>query len=414
MKIKIFGGSLINLALAECLYKNNKEFSWYTLGEKVGGHFSGINIQGNFVDLGMVLLEFGSSSIKEFDGVGDIKAFQALVKFFDRYDTEPASIKVKFKSSIHPDYIISDNCKLIWEQNYPSNSTMVCPSQKWQLDYFDSTTYHEYCRTAYPEFYSELLERFANKISYGGHEKMSCRYHRSAWLPLYYPNTVSGQNNCIKNYPFRKFSGRSVADVVNEKFSFLKANTNSIIDEQVRDLDDLIDKNDKGQNFISCELKKLDTAYTDLLNHCTYQTKINVAIFSFDNHEMLGFDCVNEIDDAEIYRIFFQSTSRGKGHIVVEGIGTFENDTSWPVRAKSFLESNFNLDEIVAEFSRSCINGAKLPLPRSEPVLNHIKNSINTKFGGGNCFNYGVQDGFQALSMNRQISHAINEWWSLV
>lgn len=414
MKIKLIGGNLINLVFAEYLYKNNKEFSWHTLGEKVGGHFSGVSLDGDFVDLGMVLLEFGAHDINTFDGAGDIKTFNALVNYFQEHETDPASIYVKFKSSLHPDYIIADNCKLVWEHKFSSNLSMKCPNLKWQSDYFDTTTYYEYCMRAYPEFYSRLLEGFANKISYGGHRKMSCRYHRSAWLPLYYPDTISGENKSIKTYPFRKFSGRSVADVVNNKFAFLKSKTGILIDEDTRDLDDLMLDDCADTKFISCDLKKFDPEYINLLNQCTYQTKINMAIFSHDNCKGFDFDCINDIDDGEIYRVFFQSTSGGRGYIVVEGVGTFDNDVNWPSRAKSYLRDNFKFDDISLKFSRSFINGAKLPLPGAEVVLNHIKNTIDMKYKKNNYFNYGVQDGFQALSMNRQISHGINGWGGLV
>jgi hypothetical protein len=414
MKIQLIGGGLINLVFAEYLYKNNKEFSWYTLGEKVGGHFSGMNIDGNFLDLGMVLLEFGTNNINTYDGIRNIKMFNALMNYFQDFKTDTASIGAKFNSTLHPDYIISDNCELIWGHKFSSNLSMESPSLKWKNNYFDAITYDEYCMRAYPEFYSMLLEGFANKISFGGHRKMSCRYHRSAWLPLYYPDTISGQNKDIKIYPFRKFSGRSVADVINEKLAYIKSRKKNLINEEVQNLDGLLLGSVSDKKFVSCDLKKIDPEYIDLLNQYTYQTKINIAIFSCDNYKAFDFDCINDIDDEEIYRVFFQSTSGRMGYIVVEGAGTFDNDIYWPSRAKLYLESNFKLNEINLKFSRSFMNGPRLPLPGAETILNHIKSLIDMKYGKNNFFNYGIQDGFQALSMNRQISHAMNEWRGLI
>jgi hypothetical protein len=414
MRTTLFGGSLINLALAECLYKNKKDFSWYTLGEKVGGHFSGVKIGGNFVDLGMVLLEFGTHDMKEFRMSRDPITSKALAKFFDAYQTVPASVKVKYESSLHPDFIISDDCKLIWERSFSSNPGVECPSEKWRIDYFESMTYDEYCMKAYPEFYSTLLEKFASKISYGGHKKMSCRYHRSAWLPLFYPDTVSGQNKDVKVYPFRKFLNRSVADVINEKFAFIKTKVETIFEEEIKDVDCLIYKTEAGKKFISCDLKKLDVECADRLDKFTYQTKINIAIFSANDHTVPDYDCVNDIDDSEIYRVFFQCSAKGTLYIVVEGLGTFANDVAWHGRARSYLEKNFNFGGLSLEFFRSFINGVRLPLPGSEYIIHDIKRKIDTKFASINFFNYGIQDGFQALSINRQLAHAFCEWWRRV
>ena len=415
MKYILYGGNLINLVFAEELCKKKMEFSWYTLGEKIGGHFSGINVNNNLVDLGMVFLEFGTDDIEPLDGARDISTSQALLNFFYEFKTEPAIIRCKVGSRIYPDYIISDDCSLLWEGNYKTNLLPEHPSSKWKNNYFESISYDEYCKLSYVNFYSEMVEPFAKKISFGGYKKLSARYHRSAWLPLYYQETISGKDRKIKPYPFRKFLGKSVADVISDKITFLKSKNNIFIDESTQNLENLILENRTSSNFISCDLGKFGIEYIDLLSENTFQTKINIAIFSHKENKSLGFDCINDIDDKEIYRVTFQTTSSGsRSFIVVEGVGSFPNDNDWASKAKLYLYNNFSLNDLDLEFNRSYLNGVRLPLPGAEEILNSIRKSINMRYKNHNCFNYGIQNGFQALSMNCQVSHAINNWVSYI
>lgn len=414
MEYKIFGGGLINLVFAEYLHRNGKKFSWHTLGEKVGGHFSGLMLDNQAVDLGMVLLEFGLERFDKLDDARDINTSRSLLSYFSGYDTEPALVKCKVQSNLFPDYIISDDCSLIWDRNYPANLLMKSPDRKWQSAYFDQITYDEYCRKSYDVFYHELLEKFASKISSDGHKKISARYHRSAWLPLYYPDTIAGKNRKIKPYPFRKFSGRSVAEVVNEKFNLLRSREGILINQNQMKLDDLLAKEDRSKVFISCDLKKYGDQYIEMLSECTFQTKINIAVYSSPKNANLGVDCINDIDDNEIYRISFQTPSNQNCYIVVEGVGTFPEDDGWLSRSRQYLVNNFQLDDVELKFSKCYFNGPKLPLPGAELTLNLIRSQILGKFKNANFYNYGIQDGFQALSMNRQISHALNNWAKLI
>jgi hypothetical protein len=413
MKYKLFGGNLINLVFAEYLIKNKKDFLWYTLGEKVGGHFSGLNLGGQFVDVGMVLLELGNNTISSHDGAKDVKNSRAVEEYFGNYKTAPAIIKCRMDGKLYPDHIIADDCKLMWERRYTADLLAESPQEKWLNNYFEHTTYHEYCSLAYGNFYSDMLEKFASKISYGGYKNLSARYHRTAWLPLYYPNTVAGENKVIETYPFRRFVQKSVAEVIVEKYNSILKNNKRYINDSELNLQNLIlDSESQSKLFISCEIGKHGLQYSELVNKCTFQSKINFAIFSLNTDRDVGVDCINDVEDSEIYRISFQTLSSGNRFIFVEGAGTFTEDHSWSRRVQSYLNDHLSLNDVVLEFAKCYINGAKLPMPGAEAELGRIKQSIDQKYLEYDCFTYGLQNGFQALSMNQQICHAINEWGS--
>lgn len=415
-KYNLYGGNLINLVLAGLIQESGQQFTWYTLGEKVAGHFSGINIDGLNVDLGMVLLEFGCDDLNILDGSKDANTTRSLIQYFHGFMTEPAKIQSKFESTLNPDLIISDECELIWNRKYSSDLSIKGAAHKWSDNYFDQITYDEYCKAAYSDFYAELLENFASKISYGGHKILSARYHRSAWLPLYFPDTVTGTNRAIRPYPLRKFLGKSIAQVISEKYESLKSNHNNlIITEKFEDLSGLKslsnEKNSSVKNFISCDLSKFSPEYERILKESTYQTKISIAIFSYESDVTNDVDCINDIDDKMIYRVSFQSFVNGAvKFVVVEGAAEQGEDLNWQIKAESYLKDELGLRNLTPKFVRSFINGPKLPKCGSEKILNDIKANIDAKYCSGNRFNYGIQNGFQALSMNRQISYAINEW----
>jgi hypothetical protein len=409
---KLYGGNLINLVLAEQILKLGKKVIWHTLGEKVGGHFSGMLIEGSHIDLGMVLLEFGAESIQALETSKDPATASALLEFFKEFPIDSAIVLCRHQSQYFPDFIISDECDLIWRNNYRSTYALENPKRKWDEDLFEIMTYENYCLTSYPKFYNELLKNFADKITFNGADKISSRYHRNAWLPLYYPDTISGNSRMIPPYPFHRIKDGTIASVIHSKFLKITQNSNcTIIDSAAASLDELItSKNETPLNFISCNVNKLAPNATEILKYFMHQTKINIAIYSYNKKNISNIACINDLDHPNIYRVSFQADSLSKQNfVVIESAAFIEDISQWQSNVENYLKTELRLTDISAKFIKTSINGPSLPIQGAENALNKIKNEIHAKFDSKSIFTYGLHDGLQALSLNKQLSQAFEK-----
>ena len=112
-------------------------------------------------------------------------------------------VKCNWQNQIINDYVISDELPQIKIDQHNNANSFIHPKEKWINPYFEKISYEKYCKATYSDFYSQYLKNLADKMTCNQSELLSCRYHRSAWLPLYYPESVHSLDRNIKNIHFK-------------------------------------------------------------------------------------------------------------------------------------------------------------------------------------------------------------------
>jgi len=416
MNITIFGGSLASLTLADCLAQDQINFTWITLGEKIGGHFSGLQIQQDTHDIGMVLLEFvpGKNNPSKYSELEDEQ--EALGNFFRDIFLEEASVEVLSNKKLIPDFIISDNLDVIRlrKKNYFSNSNPIKhPRDKWLNSWFEEVNYESVCTELYPEFYSDYLKKIANKITSGSANKLSARYHRSAWLPLYYPESISGDNNSLSIYPFQKIKGSNLANFIIQKIQKIKQSPYAKIDERLhRNLsaDHLL--HDIGtQKFFGCDTLKLPGTKEYFDNSKYFQPKYNICVLELKHNIDLLPDSIFDLDDESIFRVTCSSGSyTGKQYLFFEANSVTKSCSEFVKYCSDYTIKNFGLDVAQSVMCKVDFGGPRFAKAGAEDNLFSLKAFVESNYASQNCHFYGMHNGINAMAMNKQIAHALNTW----
>ena len=188
-------------------------------------HFRGTIVDGNRFDYGMVFFEFTSfnaSQSTDFAGYepairNDSGRFtQAIARYVSSLGVAavpaPTPSMWLFGGS-HEDFLIANRLESLTAVNQSCRNMMAAdlepilasadkhlhPSRKASSRSFDSATLEEASLANHGATFHEMfMEPFAGKVLNASTAQLLGRYHRAAWLPLFYPETLA---RCVAGQP---------------------------------------------------------------------------------------------------------------------------------------------------------------------------------------------------------------------
>jgi hypothetical protein len=182
-----------------------------------GGHFTRLTIQGETFDPGAVSHEFtafnrsGAANPLEYDSRkrSDVGRFLGLIEAYTRSHLElhrmpmPATV---YDGAVHEDIVMSNRLGLVKHPRLaPDARKELChilagpPSdlhtrRKKEDILFAKRSYHDVSEANHgTTLHRELFEPMFFKMSNIPSARLLALYHRIAWLPLYYPETLASQ-----------------------------------------------------------------------------------------------------------------------------------------------------------------------------------------------------------------------------
>ncbi len=230
----LVGNNLAVLVAAVELGEAGRQVVLITDGRPAGGHFRGRTVAGTTFDVGMVVLERSRSSAPPPDPTGyrperryDWTRFGTLI---DDWLGEHAQLRrtptpeALVEGRRRPDHLLADRLDVLADLDVPppallSRDDSAHAAGKTTAAAYDTLTYAEAARLNHgPELHGRLVEPFAAKVLGPLAEQLLARYHRAAWLPLYWPETLAaardGRPTGLPEHAFWTTEGGAVADVV--------------------------------------------------------------------------------------------------------------------------------------------------------------------------------------------------------
>lgn len=416
MTINLYGGSMAIVALADLLVEREVKFRWFTLGEKLAGHFSGISLNGQSYDLGMVFLELDPGANNPLEYGGAKTESRAMNRFLEGKKIREASVKTRYKDITWPDYIICDNV-VSFRQNksFPTSAHKVKfhPREKWENEIFETLSFEEVCGILYPEFYATFLKDIADKITDGFSKSLSCRYHRSAWLPLYYPETICGDVQGLTSYPMYRPTSSSFSEIVSEKLKRIYSSKNVHLDTSKVELLDVAHLTDENnvKKFVGCDLYKIPGLNAVFDEKLFFRPLYDICILRLKSTFSIDFDCVFDTQDKYIFRITAQRDwSTNEIILICEARSMRQSKGIFESYCIKYVKQYLEINAPGVELCKTELSGPRMPKAGAENNLELTKVFIDQRYFSDNIFHYGLQNGVTAMSMNKQISHAINTW----
>lgn len=251
----LVGNSFAVLAAAVELGQKGQQVTLLTDGRPLGGHFAGVHLNGVDFDVGMVFIE---EAIPTDPGAGlcsyDPGVRNDWTRFGDRASSWVRS-KVELVAVQTPkclvegrqvvDYLISNRLDGVTDSPAPPCLTRSDPrhaSHKCRPGAFDTLTYAEASVWNHGEqWHQRYIEPFVKKVFSVTSSDFLARFHRTAWVPLYYPETLSsafaGNPTGLAEYQFWTTPNGFVGQLVRNLCDSLKRLPNvSIISEPLKSL----------------------------------------------------------------------------------------------------------------------------------------------------------------------------------
>lgn len=235
--VLLIGNNLSVLVAAAELGAAGRQVVLVTDGRPAGGHFRGLRLEGIDIDIGMVLLEQGgdplsSGAVPELAGYRprvryDWTRFGPLVDDWLRAQVDMVRTptpEVVMDGRRWPDHLIADRLDVLasGELTAPQPLPRTDPrhaAAKVDSPAYDTMTYAEAAALNHGvDVQRRLITPFAEKLLGSAHSALLARYHRSAWLPLYWPETVTaavqGRPPGLTEHPFWTTASGFVGDLV--------------------------------------------------------------------------------------------------------------------------------------------------------------------------------------------------------
>jgi len=245
------GNNLATIIGAYEMAKAGQTVKLFTDGGSLGGFFSGVSIEGYDFDLGMILLEkvdkmdtqnvSARSSMNSWLTAGE-RVSNWLEDQIDLYKINTPEVYIFGKK--YPDYIMSNRLDLLEKSGVELAECLDFDSQyhasnKELGEFFNDLSYADASKRNHGhDFHAKYIEPLIRKVTSVGSETFLARYHRFAWAPLYYPETVNsailGQKIILKEYEFWTTSSGFIGDLIkNLKIKILMMSNIEIIDKKL-------------------------------------------------------------------------------------------------------------------------------------------------------------------------------------
>ena len=225
------GNNLATIIGAYELAKGGCTVKLFTDGGLLGGFFSGLSVEGYDFDLGMVLLEkIYNTDTQDVGTRSSMNSWlSAAEKVSNWLDDQIILSKVNTPEVYifgkkFPDYILSNRLDLVNKSGLDLAESLnfdspYHASNKELGEVFNHLSYADASKYNHgQDFHVKYIEPLIKKVTSVGSEAFLARYHRFAWAPLYYPETLNaailGQKISLEEYEFWTVSSGFVGDLV--------------------------------------------------------------------------------------------------------------------------------------------------------------------------------------------------------
>ena len=211
----VYGNNVAAILSSLELSKNHK-VALINPSKNWGGHFSGINLMNNNFDIGMNLLEFTTFHKQSTDLSNyNVTIRNDSARFFDKVKekvneknelVKVHNIKSGFNDIIADDIIMLNSGDILNKLTHKIreniineiNEILSKPISKLhasrkkidEKDFFNNSLYTVSEINHGKTFHDIFIEPFVNKFYGASSKELPALLHRSAWLPLYYPETI--------------------------------------------------------------------------------------------------------------------------------------------------------------------------------------------------------------------------------
>jgi len=201
----LIGNGLAILIGAYEIARHGQAVRILTDGKTLGGHFAGTEIDGQGFDVGMVMLEEviparAGADIRTYDPNvrNDWTRFGDIASRWLREQVDLVRVPTPeclLEGKRVPDYLIANRLDAMFGADAPTILPRSDPrhsSHKNEPGIYDSLTYAQAVVLNHgASFHERFIEPFVKKVMGVSSEAFLARYHRIAWVPLYYPETLA-------------------------------------------------------------------------------------------------------------------------------------------------------------------------------------------------------------------------------
>ena len=240
-----------SLASVVAVLSSEDEVLWFTESDRLGGIWSGFQHQGRNFDYGFVNFEFDvkaspdneKSPLYNVLGLNESAKFVEEIKRFVNSHTPTRSlppVKIYSQGVYYSDFLLSDDLRdfshFVGDENYLTQNEAILgnglphPSEKSSpsfRDFFETTTYDSYITELFQNrSVTKPFQVWGSRVAPNDYLQISALRHRSALLPLYYPETLEAALRGKIDMPATQFS-YPVDGTISEFFNtlFSKATT---------------------------------------------------------------------------------------------------------------------------------------------------------------------------------------------
>ena len=218
----LIGNGFALLVAAVELASRGHPVTLLTDGRPVGGHFAGLQLEGLDFDIGMVLLEERPAAEPGADLLSyNPSARNDWTRFGDRASawirSQVELVRAQTPDCLvegcrMPDYMIANRLDgLARLDSVPSPQPLVRShphhaAHKFNAGAFDELSYAQAAASNHGTvWHNRFIEPFVRKVFDVSSEDFLARFHRAAWAPLYYPETLersaAGKPSGLPEYP---------------------------------------------------------------------------------------------------------------------------------------------------------------------------------------------------------------------
>lgn len=230
----LIGNNLAVLVAAGELARRGHKPTLLTDGKPLGGHFAGLLLEGHRFDLGMVLLEkLAPSSFGARLDSYDAHRRNEWTRFADRaadwLDSREPLLRTPTPQCLIdgrrvPDYLMANRLDAFHSAPVEGplqldRSDPVHASNKNTAAAYDRLNYADAASVNHgAALHAHFIEPFVRKLTGQPSQAFLARYHRAAWAPLFYPETLStalrGGAAGLLEYPFWTTRTGCVGDLI--------------------------------------------------------------------------------------------------------------------------------------------------------------------------------------------------------
>jgi len=456
----VIGNNVAALVSALELGRAGKSVVLLNPSRTFGAHFSGFQIEGHRFDLGMNFFEFTAHGEQIDDPqrynpkirnhVGKFVTIAA--KYVSQFiPVRPvSSIEISKNGSFCEDYLISNKLSCFRKLSDPFKNKVrqelhdIVAKRERPLhaslkisnaEKFIAHSYAEASRANHGVFiHDNYIENFFEKVTNASSEEIPALFHRVAWGPLYYPETIllaldsesEVLPEAIFHYPETGYFASFIEALIDELKLIENVKIQTLVVDEVKYRNDSWSVNDciTSRNMVwtgsQAALLKLLAIEADFIPLKTAEISMGFAVV--DQKKLnRKFTCVSNLDlSTPIYRYTNQTECSGNveegqyllnfelNTSVARKLGFLTDDSLTKQFSDLLLKDEVILDESALHVFAIRHLGKCLPLPSEQAFRLFSDKDELLKGGFPNLVLLGGSSGFGSTSINDQIIQGIS------